>query len=648
MQQREARIAWAAAAALALLALSSAVLTDRVLLLVRLGLITIATLSFITPQAGLLIVCGLTPLAAAVMPAGVPLSVRLAEAITLAFLSGWLCRVASASPSRNQTRSFASTPTVLFAIAIVASTMVRMATVQAVTDDPIPFAQASWRFLTRDYLLTYASFPSVMDAARLLEGLGLLISVWTLSRDHRSLPVHLYRITLAAAAGAAILSVASLGVDIVSDAASGQTFLSAIRGARLSGQVTDVNAAGSYLAMILMMAVARARAGGRWNVAAIGMGVLLSAALWLSGSRTAMVAAVVSVIALAAWRRMRHEVTSRWIPQAIAAALAIILVLVALGFDPRPPASRSVSNTMSTRAQFVETSLRMLATRPIFGVGIGQYYSLSGRFMPQGIYWFYFHENAHNNFLQIAAELGVIGLALFVWLLGVILWRAWRARARSPAGSDLEGVFFGLVAFMATWLAGHPLLVPEVAYPFWIVLGLALVGGAEGAVTAADPHEARTGDARRHAASLIAMTTGVVLLGSVPFRVARELREFDPTTVNYGMAGPEFEEGGVFFRWIRDGVRLFIPLDARAIEIPFRTDSAHGPVDVEIAFEGRVVNRLHVPQGSWQPVRILMPPAANQGRARRVDLVLIPGAGQNGARPNGEPAVMVGQVKIIK
>jgi hypothetical protein len=34
----------------------------------------------------------------------------------------------------------------------------------------------------------------------------------------------------------------------------------------------------------------------------------------------------------------------------------------------------------------------------------------------------------------------------------------------------------GVAAFIVSWLGGHPLLVPEVAYPFWLALGI--VAGA--------------------------------------------------------------------------------------------------------------------------------------------------------------------------
>ena len=74
-------------------------------------------------------------------------------------------------------------------------------------------------------------------------------------------------------------------------------------------------------------------------------------------------------------------------------------------------------------------SWRLLARNPAFGVGIGQYYELSGDEMlhlPVGR--IYIRQNAHNNFLQILAELGVVGFVCFA----ALLWMSGRGSG-SPA-----------------------------------------------------------------------------------------------------------------------------------------------------------------------------------------------------------------------
>ena len=84
------------------------------------------------------------------------------------------------------------------------------------------------------------------------------------------------------------------------------------------------------------------------------------------------------------------------------------------------------------REQFFQTSLRMIGARPLFGVGVGQYYRTSPLFLSPQLAWTYGSENAHNYFLQIGGELGLVGLGLFVVWLGAAIARAGAgARARA-------------------------------------------------------------------------------------------------------------------------------------------------------------------------------------------------------------------------
>ena len=78
-------------------------------------------------------------------------------------------------------------------------------------------------------------------------------------------------------------------------------------------------------------------------------------------------------------------------------------------------------------------------------------------------------DNAHNNLAQIAGELGLVGLTTFVIVLVASFWSS-EVRSRKRARVSMP-LLLGLAAFILTWLGGHPLLVPEVAYPFWITLG---------------------------------------------------------------------------------------------------------------------------------------------------------------------------------
>ena len=114
----------------------------------------------------------------------------------------------------------------------------------------------------------------------------------------------------------------------------------------------------------------------------------------------------------------------------------------------------------------------MTEANPAFGVGIGRFYSRSGEFSSSGAAQEFppaVHENAHNNFLQILAELGIVGFGVMMWLL----WTA-AGYGRRLLGADMHdplrwGLMTGLSAFVLSCLGGHPLLIDEPAFAFWLV-----------------------------------------------------------------------------------------------------------------------------------------------------------------------------------
>jgi putative inorganic carbon (HCO3(-)) transporter len=78
-----------------------------------------------------------------------------------------------------------------------------------------------------------------------------------------------------------------------------------------------------------------------------------------------------------------------------------------------------------------EAAWRMLEDRPLLGVGVGNYvptypaYALPGWKDPLG--------HAHNYYLHVAAETGIVGLAVYVLLIAACFWHGWLA-ARSLTG----------------------------------------------------------------------------------------------------------------------------------------------------------------------------------------------------------------------
>ena len=126
-------------------------------------------------------------------------------------------------------------------------------------------------------------------------------------------------------------------------------------------------------------------------------------------------------------------------------------------------------------------TLRMLREHPWGGVGVGQYRRVSPDYMSPLMKSWYPLQNAHNQFLQVAGELGVPGLLVFTVLVSLGVVPVARAAWRSRDPFDI-GLACGVLAFLAASLTMHPLLIPEVAITFWIMLGLCRSTAARGSV----------------------------------------------------------------------------------------------------------------------------------------------------------------------
>ena len=168
-------------------------------------------------------------------------------------------------------------------------------------------------------------------------------------------------------------------------------------------------------------------------------------AMILTRTRAAVIPTLVIIgFVLAWWLAMRGS------RQPILRTCAVVALVLTTGglllatFNPFELLGSSADNSLRFRLATTLVAVRMVKQHALFGVGIAHYPLNFITFrdpMPtvlfgQGI------EEAHNYFLWIAAELGLVGLVGFLWLLGGAVRRIWR-RLWSDAG-DWE--FLGMSA----------------------------------------------------------------------------------------------------------------------------------------------------------------------------------------------------------
>ena len=568
------------------------------------------------------------PLAAALAPLGALLGEwlgsgnSLTEPLVLAFLAGWLAheaaRAVAGAAERPGADRTALALALLLGLTVLASLLVRLAAHHLTVDFPIPYLGALYHFLWHDYFGGPSRFRTpIVPAARFLEAVGLFVATLAL---YGRCPRFGTRGARALASSAGIAALAAV-VPLASKASAlgwGAAFPRGIATSRVSTVGRDVNAAGSFYALAFGVTAGLVAVDRRFRLPWGLVGILTLAGLWLTGSRLGLAAmalvAVVMAAALGARRKGRAAVA--------AAAVAVGLVVFVGGFLYSTAAVRTrAAVALEWRVQHGTTALRMFAAHPVFGAGVGRFYALSPEYASPD--WGR-RGNAHNNFLQILAELGLVGLALLAGLVGRVLWRTWRARdvlRSDPLAACLAG---GVLAYVLTWFAGHPLLVFEAAAPFWLALGL-LAGMTAprapemgpGPISHVDLNNAfviETGMRNgawphflRRRAVVWLLALGIAL--SVIPRARAEIRQDDLSGAAMGCSAVHRDARDIRFRWMAKRAQLFVPATAREVVVPLRSPA--GPATVRLLVGGRVVARLVV-EGRWREALVSLP--AVEGR----------------------------------
>ena len=188
------------------------------------------------------------------------------------------------------------------------------------------------------------------------------------------------------------------------------------------------------------------------------------AAILLTASRAALVAAALAFLfVIFTWRASDRA-------QRISGVVLLGLLLLG-AFRLAPAASRERlaslptelgQGTLHNRTRIWKTGLRVLKSHPLRGFGSGAYPEAVrpwlGRPALPG------HEYvAHNTFLSVLVECGLIGFALFVALLGSLAVFVWMM-------PFTERVLWSVM--LAVWAAGVSTLTWEHRKPGWLIFAL--------------------------------------------------------------------------------------------------------------------------------------------------------------------------------
>ncbi len=219
---------------------------------------------------------------------------------------------------------------------------------------------------------------------------------------------------------------------------------------RVNSLFFDPNIYGRFLALVMIAVTAVVlwwrNARDVWIAAAVLAWLL--AGLVTSFSQSSIAALLLGLAVLAAYRWSLRG--TLYAAGALLAAAAIVLAAAPASLHFGLKGNGGSANNASTgRVKLIEGGLELFAKRPLYGYGSGSFQKQYERHSKTSA------ENAtsasHTIPITVAAEQGIVGLALYVALLVVALLVLFRGAGRSPPRIAIAACFAALVLHTFTY-----------------------------------------------------------------------------------------------------------------------------------------------------------------------------------------------------
>lgn len=216
---------------------------------------------------------------------------------------------------------------------------------------------------------------------------------------------------------------------------------------RVVGYFPNPNVFAAFLVLLLPLVVVLVWRAPLPSWLALLLIALPGLALVLTFSRAALVGLLLAVGLVMTRRRS-------WLPLTVA-ALAVTAVV-------NPLSTGRLLPGIASRVEVWVAALGIIADHPLTGVGVGNFQAAAPR------YW-----NAHNLYLHVAAESGVVAGLLLIAVLVLALSQAGELSGRGgDAGAVGRAFSISILAFAALSMVDAPYNAAAVRTAFWLVLGL--------------------------------------------------------------------------------------------------------------------------------------------------------------------------------
>jgi len=254
------------------------------------------------------------------------------------------------------------------------------------------------------------------------------------------------------------------------------------------------------------------------------------------------------------------------------------------------------------RPHLWRTAGAMLADQPLLGVGTGRFSYFFRDYSPIsprefGPFW----GTAHNLYLQLGAERGLLGLGAFLWLVLAALGHGWRALRGVRAGLDPLGLaLIAVVAWLVYGVFQSTFYIHSIEVGFWALLGFM--------AACARPHAAPQRLGRR---AWIVVLAGLVLAGGLRGYQASQYPFHHPYEA--GFYRWERQPDDTPARWTGRRAALAVTPEGPTLLLDVAVPTpvvSHRPQRLTVWIEGRQVTEVTLADPHWRTLRISLEPAA--------------------------------------
>jgi putative inorganic carbon (HCO3(-)) transporter len=208
------------------------------------------------------------------------------------------------------------------------------------------------------------------------------------------------------------------------------------------------NALGGYLAMILpLVFIKRVNS---W------MAIPLFAALLLTKSLGGFLSLIVALIIII-------YLQNRLSKKGVILTLGLLIAILIIFWLRSATAKQHIHPFFSTimRINYWRETLEIIKGSPLTGVGLGNFN------LPQSRY-------AHNSYLQLWAETGILGLISFLWLIGKVIKTGLKKLKENPYRNEIIFLVFVNLIFLIHNFLDFTFFLPEISLIWWLILGLCM------------------------------------------------------------------------------------------------------------------------------------------------------------------------------